>query len=49
MKIKIWDKEMQTFCPGIGKGKIIQPSQIEKYINADRKNEDEMINEVLKS
>ena len=49
MKTKIWNKEMQSFCPGIGKGEIIQPSQIEKYINADRKNEDEMINEVLKS
>ena len=49
MKTKKWNKEIQSFCPGIGKGEIIQPSQIEKHINADRKNEDEMINEVLKS
>ena len=49
MKTKIWNDELKSFCPGIGKGKIIKPSQIEKYINADRKNEDEIINEVLKS
>ena len=49
MKTKIWNEEIQSFCPGIGKGKIIQQSQIEKNINDDKKNEDEMINEVIKS
>ena len=49
MKTKIWNEEIQSFCPGIGKGKIIQQSQIEKNINDDKKNEDEMIIEVLKS
>jgi hypothetical protein len=49
MKTKIWNEEIQSFCPGIGKGKIIQQSQIEKNINDDKKNEDEMINEVMKS
>ena len=49
MKTKIWNEEIQSFCPGIGKGKMIQQSQIEKNINDDKKNEDEMINEVMKS
>ena len=49
MKTKTWNEEIQSFCPGIGKGKIIQQSQIEKNINDDKKNEDEMINEVMKS
>ena len=49
MKTKIWNEEIRSFCPGIGKGKIIQQSQIEKNINDDKKNEDEMINEVMKS
>ena len=49
MKTKIWNEEIKLLCPGIDKGKIIKPSQIEKKIKADRKNEEEMINEVLKS
>jgi len=49
MKTKMWNDEIKSFCPGIGKGKVIQSSKINKYINKDRKNDDEIINEALKS
>ena len=49
MKIKKWNKEIKLFCPGIDKGKLFKPSEIEKKIEADRKNERKIINEVLKS
>ena len=49
MKAKVWNKEIQSFCPGIGKGKLIKQSQIEKKIKADKKNEYEIINEIFRS
>ena len=49
MKTKLWNENIKSFCPGIGKGKLIQANEIEKKIKADRENEKEMINEILKS
>ena len=49
MEAKIWNEEIQSLCPGVGKGKIIKKSQIEKKLNTDKKNEADMINEILKS
>ena len=45
MKAKEWNNKIAKFCPGIGKGKIIKNIEIEKKIEADKKNELKMLKE----
>ena len=45
MNTKKWNKELINFCPGIGKGKIINFSIIQKRIKKDIKNDKEIIKE----
>ena len=39
MNVKTWNKEVVNFCPGIGKGKLLSLSKIEKKITHDIKND----------
>ena len=45
MNFKKWNKEIINFCPGIGKGKIINASKIQKLIDKDFENDNEIIRE----
>ena len=45
MNAKKWNKEIINFCPGIGKGKIISDSKIQKLIDKDCDNDNEIIKE----
>ena len=45
MKAKTWNLEISNFCPGIGKGKLINRNTIEKRIKTDEENEKQMLNE----
>ena len=45
MKIKIWNKEVINFCPGIGKGKIISKKKIDKLLKIDEINAKEIYRE----
>ena len=42
---KKWNKEIINFCPGIGKGEIINFSKIKKIVNQDVINDNIIINE----
>ena len=46
MNQKKWNQELSKFCPGIGKGKIIMKKEIDKNINEDTENENEMLKEI---
>ena len=53
MNSKTWNKEVINFCPGIGKGKIINRKSIEKLLKIDLEDEkliynDQKINFQLK-
>ncbi len=43
MNVKKWNEELINFCPGIGKGKLISASKIQKQINMDIKNDEQII------
>ncbi len=43
MNTKNWNKELINFCPGIGKGKLISSSMIQKKINRELKNDKQII------
>ena len=43
MNIKKWNKEIINFCPGIGKGRLISSSMIQKTINREQKNDKQII------
>jgi Fe-S-cluster containining protein len=45
MNVKIWNKEISKFCPGIGRGKLISKINIDKKITEDEKNEKNMLKE----
>ena len=45
MNTKKWNKEILNFCPGIGKGKLISFSMIQKKINIDIENDKKIIKE----
>lgn len=36
MKPKVWEKEIKTFCPGIGKGKLFSKEEIKKNIELNK-------------
>lgn len=33
MNAKTWNKEVKNFCPGVGKGKLISPNEIQKNLD----------------
>ena len=45
MNAKKWKGEIIDFCPGIGKGKLISASTIQKKINRELKNDKQIIKE----
>ena len=45
MNAKTWNKEISKFCPGVGKGKLINKSEINKNVKEDKKNEINMLKE----
>ena len=45
MNAKKWSKEIINFCPGIGKGNIINFSDIQEKINQDLKNDKQILKE----
>ncbi len=44
MNAKVWNKDISVNCPGIGKGKLINKKQIEKFLKEDFKNEKAILN-----
>ena len=36
MNAKIWNTEVAKFCPGVGKGRVHTPQEIEKQLAMDR-------------
>ncbi len=40
---KKWNEELLDFCPGIGKGKLISATKIQKKINRELKNDKKII------
>lgn len=47
MNAKTWNTEISNFCPGVGKGKLIKKSEIDKKIAYDKKNEKNMLKEII--
>ncbi len=35
MNVKVWEKEVKAFCPGIGKGKLYSKEDIEQLLHLD--------------
>ena len=42
MNVKMWNNDVVNFCPGIGKGKLVNKKKIEKLIKIDEKNAKEI-------
>ena len=42
MNSKIWNKDVVNFCPGIGKGKLINKGKIENVLKIDARNAKEI-------
>lgn len=42
MNAKSWNKEVKSFCPGVGKGPIVPASQIREALNEQVLSETEM-------
>ncbi|PWU20105.1 MAG: zinc/iron-chelating domain-containing protein [Bdellovibrio sp.] len=47
MGAKSWNREVANFCPGVGKGKVIPPSQIKQALDMQKKSEDALQTEAL--
>ena len=43
---KIWNQDIATFCPGIGKGKLVKKNTITKKIIEDLLNEENIFKEI---
>lgn len=43
LNAKSWKKDVVSFCPGIGKGKIYSADEIRKIAQQQKKSEDDMI------
>ena len=39
MNTKVWNKYISINCPGIGKGKLLNKKEIDKFLREDFKNE----------
>jgi len=45
MNVKVWNHDITKFCPGVGKGKIINKKKIDNNLKIDEQNEDNMLKE----
>ncbi len=45
MNAKTWNKEVKTFCPGVGKGRTYTAEEIEKSLNLQKKSESQLLKE----
>lgn len=45
MNAKTWNKEVKGFCPGVGKGQIIPPEEIERQLNEQKRSEAALLRE----
>jgi Fe-S-cluster containining protein len=45
MNAKTWNKEVKTFCPGVGKGKLYSAEEIEKNLNEQKRSESQLLKE----
>lgn len=43
MNAKAWKAEVESFCPGVGKGKVWSMTEIEKVMNSDVENEKKLL------
>lgn len=44
MNAKSWKSEVESFCPGIGKGKVWSKAEIEAAMRIDIENDDKLLN-----
>jgi hypothetical protein len=47
MKAKKWNQEIKKFCPGIGKGRIINKNIIDHALKTDEENEENNLKEII--
>jgi uncharacterized protein len=45
MNAKTWNKEVKTFCPGVGKGKVHTAEEIQKVLNEQDHSESQLLKE----
>ena len=45
MNAKTWNKEVKTFCPGVGKGKVHTAEEIQKALNEQKHSEAALLKE----
>ncbi len=45
MNAKVWSREVQPFCPGVGKGRLYSAEEIEKNLNEQRRSESQLLKE----
>lgn len=43
MNAKTWNKEVKTFCPGVGKGKVHTAEEIQKTLNIQAHSETQLL------
>lgn len=43
MNAKAWKTEVESFCPGVGKGRIWSKSEIEEIVERDKENERKLL------
>jgi hypothetical protein len=43
MNAKAWKAEVESFCPGVGKGRIWSKSEIEEIAERDKENERKLL------
>lgn len=48
MSAKAWNREVASFCPGVGKGKIHNPEEIKKTLREQQKSESQLHKEAQK-
>jgi Fe-S-cluster containining protein len=44
MNAKTWKKEVSSFCPGIGKGRLYSPEEIREIVAKQAKSEGDLVN-----
>lgn len=45
MNAKTWNKEVKSFCPGVGQGRLHSAEEIEKNLNAQKRSESQLLKE----
>ncbi len=45
MNAKIWKKEVASYCPGVGKGKLWSKKQMQKILDEQKASEEELQND----